>query len=117
MILWVKNTIKLVNSCLLIIKALKMQDGCQISHQQNVLATDVPFSLMLLNWLKPETTIYSIVVSAKTNCFWLLRNILVTKYDVISWILVRHDLSEAIYKMLAVRNDKKPSLGVAKLGF
>ena len=41
--LWVENAIKLVNGWLLIIKALKNQDGCQ----QNVSATDVPFLLML----------------------------------------------------------------------
>ena len=43
MFLWVKNAIKLLNSCLLIIKALKIEDGCQ----QNISATDVPFLLML----------------------------------------------------------------------
>ena len=47
MFLWEENAIKLVNSCLLIIKALKIQGGCQISPQQNVSATDVPFLLML----------------------------------------------------------------------
>ena len=31
--LWVENAIKSVNSCLLIIKALKIQDGCQIYCQ------------------------------------------------------------------------------------
>ena len=40
--LWVENAIKLVNSCLLIMKMLKIQDGCQ----QNISATDVPFLLM-----------------------------------------------------------------------
>ena len=29
----------------------------------------------------------------------------------------RHEVSEAIYKMLAVKNGKKPSLGISKLGF
>ena len=29
--LWVENAIELINSCLLIIKALKIQDGCQNS--------------------------------------------------------------------------------------
>ena len=47
MFLWVENAKKLVNSCLLIIKVLKIQDGCQISHQQSVSATDVLFLLML----------------------------------------------------------------------
>ena len=47
MFLWVENAMKLINSCLLIIKVLKIQDGCQISRQQNVSATDVPFLLML----------------------------------------------------------------------
>ena len=47
MFLWVENAIKLVNSCLLIINALKILDGSQISSQQNVSATDVPFLLML----------------------------------------------------------------------
>ena len=47
MFLGMENAIKLVNSCLLIVKALKIQDGCQISRQQNVSATDVPFLLML----------------------------------------------------------------------
>ena len=42
-----ENAIKSVNRCLLIFKALKIQDGCQIYRQQNVLATDVPFKLML----------------------------------------------------------------------
>ena len=37
MFLWVENAIILANSCLLNIKALKIQDGCQISHQKNVL--------------------------------------------------------------------------------
>ena len=32
---------------LLIIKGLKIQDGCQISHLQNVSLTDVRFLLML----------------------------------------------------------------------
>ena len=32
---------------LLIIKGLKIQDGCQISRQQNVPLTDVRFLLML----------------------------------------------------------------------
>ena len=41
MFLWVENAIKLVNGWLLIIKALKIQDGCQ----QNV--SDVPLLLML----------------------------------------------------------------------
>ena len=36
MFLWVENTIKLVNNCLLIIEVLKIQDGCQ----QNVSTTD-----------------------------------------------------------------------------
>ena len=47
MFLWVENAIKLVKSCLLINKALKIQDACQFSHQQNISATDVPFLLML----------------------------------------------------------------------
>ena len=47
MFLWVENAIELVNRCLLIIKALKIQDGCQIPCEQNVSATDVPFLLML----------------------------------------------------------------------
>ena len=47
MFLWVENAIKLVNSSLLIIKVLKIQNGCQISHQQNISATDVLFLLML----------------------------------------------------------------------
>ena len=47
MCLWVENAIKLVNNCLLIIKVLKIQNGCQISRQQNVSATDVLFLLML----------------------------------------------------------------------
>ena len=67
MFLWVENAVILVKSCLLIIKALKIQDGCQI-------------------------------------------------YYVNSYILGRHDLSEAISKMLAVKNGKKPSLGISKLG-
>ena len=46
MFLWVENAIKLGNSCLLIIKALKIQDGCQISRQWNVSGTDVPFLLV-----------------------------------------------------------------------
>ena len=46
---------QLINSCLLIIKVLKIQDGCQISPQQNVSATDVPFLLILK--------------LAKTKCF------------------------------------------------
>ena len=29
----------------------------------------------------------------------------------------RHDLPEAIYKMLAVKNGKNPSLDISKLGF
>ena len=34
MFLWVENAIKIVNNYLLIIiKALKIQDGCQISRQ------------------------------------------------------------------------------------
>ena len=47
MFLWVENAMQLVNSCLLIIKVLKIQDGCRISRQQNVSATDVLFLLML----------------------------------------------------------------------
>ena len=47
MFLWVENAIKLVNNCLLITKALKIQDGCQISGQQNASATDVLCLLML----------------------------------------------------------------------
>ena len=47
MFLLVENAIELVNNCLLFIKVLKIQDGCQISHQQNVSATDVLFLLML----------------------------------------------------------------------
>ena len=47
MFLLVENAIKLVNSCLLIIKVLKIQDGCQIYLQKNISATDVPFLLML----------------------------------------------------------------------
>ena len=43
MFLWEENAIEWVNSCLLIIKVLKIQNGCQ----QNVSATDVPFLLML----------------------------------------------------------------------
>ena len=46
-----------------------------------------------------------------------LKNALVTNYDVNSQILGKHDLPEAIYKMLAVENGKKPSLGISKLGF
>ena len=42
---------------------------------------------------------------------------LVTNYDVNRWILGRHGLSEAISKMLAVKNGKKPSLDISKLGF
>ena len=53
----------------------------------------------------------------QTKCFWLLRNVLVTNYDVTSYILGRHDLSEAIFKMLAVKNGQKPNLGISKLGF
>ena len=42
--LWVENAVKLVKiSCLLIIKAVKIENGCQ----QNVSATDMPFLLML----------------------------------------------------------------------
>ena len=33
MFLWVENALKLVNSCLLVIKALKIQVGCQIPRQ------------------------------------------------------------------------------------
>ena len=47
MFLWVENAMKLVDSCLHIIKVPKIQDGCQISRQQNVSATAVPFLLML----------------------------------------------------------------------
>ena len=47
MFLWVKSAINIVNSCLLVIKALKIQDGCQISRQYNVSAYDEPFLLML----------------------------------------------------------------------
>ena len=47
MFLGVENAIELVNSCFLIIKVLKIEDGCQISRQYNILPTDVPFSLML----------------------------------------------------------------------
>ena len=47
MFLWVENAIKLINNCLLTIKALKTQVGCQICRQWNVSATDVPFLLML----------------------------------------------------------------------
>ena len=51
---WVENAIKLINSCLLIIKVLKIQDGCRISRQQNVSATDVPFLLMCFDsWEMP----------------------------------------------------------------
>ena len=49
MFLWVENAMKLVNNCLLTIKLLKIQDGCQISRQLNDSATDVhvPFLLVL----------------------------------------------------------------------
>ena len=47
MFLWVENEIRLVNSCILIIKALKIQDGHQISRQLNISAADVPFLSML----------------------------------------------------------------------
>ena len=54
MFFWVENAIKLINSCLLIIKVLKIQDGCRISRQQNVSATDVTFLLMCFDsWEMP----------------------------------------------------------------
>ena len=54
MFLWVENAKKLISSCLLIIKVLTIQDGCQISRQQNVSATDVPFLLMCFDpWEMP----------------------------------------------------------------
>ena len=34
MFLWVENAMKLVNSYLVIIKVLKIQDDCQVSRQQ-----------------------------------------------------------------------------------
>ena len=34
MLLWVENAMKLVNSCLVIIKVIKIQDDCQVSRQQ-----------------------------------------------------------------------------------
>ena len=47
MFLWVENAIRLVNSCILIIEALKFQDGRQIFRQLNISAADVPFLSML----------------------------------------------------------------------
>ena len=48
----------------------------------------------------------------KTNCFWLWRNAFVTNYDVSSYIFGRQGTPEAISKPMAVKNGKKPIVGV-----
>ena len=98
MFLWVENASKLVNSCLLIIKALKIQDGCQISQQyksdgkrRNTLGcldqctcmcmyghidtgddnTRMPKLASGKNVSTTDVPFLSMFKLAKTKCFWL----------------------------------------------